>query len=358
MGRITAEDRFVIKTLRQEKNWGARRIVTEFPNKQWKTSTVSDLLRKIDATGDVKRKPGSGRPRTKRTPANIQLVEDMICSQEEPGTHATPRVIARNTHLSRSTVQRIAKLDLNLHVYKRFPVQQLTEDNKAKRLDCCNRLLQRFPNPRSTRRIWFTDEKLFPVAPPTNTQNNRVYSAATRKRQVHPTRLLFQRPHFSKSVMVSVGVSKMGKTNVVFVEPGETITSKYYCQAVLQEGHFPNIQRICGHHSWVLQQDGAPSHRAANTVAFLNALGVNFIEPTLWPPNSPDLNPVDYAIWGALEQKVYRHLIKNVDDLRTAISYEWQRMSLRMINRSIDEWRTRLQQVVHNNGGHIEHSFH
>jgi len=149
-----------------------------------------------------------------------------------------------------------------------------------------------------------------------------------------------------------------GKSDVVFIEPGAKITSDYYCQAVLQEGLFPSIESICGHHNWVLQQDGAPSHQAANTVAFLNARAVNFIEPTLWPPNSPDLNPVDYAIWGALQQKVYRHPIKKVEDLKTAISHEWQRMSQRMINRSIDEWRTRLQQVVLNNGGHIEHSLH
>jgi len=24
---------------------------------------------------------------------------------------------------------------------------------------------------------------------------------------------------------------------------------------------------------------------------------INFIEPHMWPPNSPDINPVDYAIW-------------------------------------------------------------
>ena len=27
---------------------------------------------------------------------------------------------------------------------------------------------------------------------------------------------------------------------------------------------------------------------------------VSFIKPQMWPPNSPDLNPVDYAVWGAL----------------------------------------------------------
>ena len=27
-----------------------------------------------------------------------------------------------------------------------------------------------------------------------------------------------------------------------------------------------------------------------------------FIEPENWPPDSPDLNPVDYSIWAALHQ--------------------------------------------------------
>jgi len=31
---------------------------------------------------------------------------------------------------------------------------------------------------------------------------------------------------------------------------------------------------------------------------------VSFIEPHVWPPNRPDLNPVDYAVWGALQQQV------------------------------------------------------
>jgi len=31
---------------------------------------------------------------------------------------------------------------------------------------------------------------------------------------------------------------------------------------------------------------------------------------TAWLPNLPDLNPVDYSIWGALRQLVYRQKIK------------------------------------------------
>ena len=55
---------------------------------------------------------------------------------------------------------------------------------------------------------------------------------------------------------------------------------------------------------WTLQQDGAPLHTANNTISYLKRENVSFIEPQMWPPNSPDLNPVDYAVWGALQQQV------------------------------------------------------
>ena len=31
-------------------------------------------------------------------------------------------------------------------------------------------------------------------------------------------------------------------------------------------------------------------------------LETEFVEPEKWPLNSPDLNPVEYSIWGALQQ--------------------------------------------------------
>ena len=48
----------------------------------------------------------------------------------------------------------------------------------------------------------------------------------------------------------------------------------------------------------LFQQDGAPAHRSRHTVAYLRSNVPEFIEPENWPPNSPDLNPVDYAVWG------------------------------------------------------------
>jgi len=62
----------------------------------------------------------------------------------------------------------------------------------------------------------------------------------------------------------------------------------------------PDIRAKCRQYRWTLQQDGAPSHPAKNTINHLKTEYISFIEPQWWPPNSPDLNPVDYAVWGAL----------------------------------------------------------
>ena len=123
------------------------------------------------------------------------------------------------------------------------------------------------------------------------------------------------------------------------------INSEYYCHQLLNNGLFPDVRDRCGLHNWILQQVGAPSHRSAQTIAFLVGEGVNFIEPTMWPPNSPDLNPVDYAVWGALQERVHKPEPRDVHQLKAAILEEWNRLFLRLNTKSIDQWRNRLSCV-------------
>ena len=59
-----------------------------------------------------------------------------------------------------------------------------------------------------------------------------------------------------------------------------------------------------------------------------------------------------------LINKVYLQCqFENIDQLKLALEAEWNRLSQKFINKSIDEWRQRLEAVVKNNGGHIEHLF-
>jgi len=159
--------------------------------------------------------------------------------------------------------------------------------------------------------------------------------------------------NFNRNVMLSVGVSRMGKTRVVFNDPG--VNSSYYCNIVLEKGLLPDIRAICRLYRLTLQQDGATVH-TARTMDYPKQEHINFIEPHMWPPNSPDINSVDYAIWGALQQQVYhQRQFKTVEERKRAIVTEWQKLSQRFIDNSINEWRRRLEAVIKNGGGHIEH---
>ena len=50
-----------------------------------------------------------------------------------------------------------------------------------------------------------------------------------------------------------------------------------------------------------------------------------FIPPEMWPPNSPDLNRVDYSIWGILQERVYRSRIHDVKESKERLLREWYR---------------------------------
>jgi len=56
----------------------------------------------------------------------------------------------------------------------------------------------------------------------------------------------------------------------------------------------------------MFQQDSAPAHRARETIKLLQRETPAFISPDLWPPNSPDLNPVNYKICGVMQDRVYQ----------------------------------------------------
>jgi len=46
---FTKEDRILIKVLRQSKGYSARKLLEEFPDKDWSRSALDRLLRQIDA---------------------------------------------------------------------------------------------------------------------------------------------------------------------------------------------------------------------------------------------------------------------------------------------------------------------
>ena len=94
-------------------------------------------------------------------------------------------------------------------------------------------------------------------------------------------------------------MSILETTELIFIEPGVKINGAYYRDVMLGQRLLPAIRFVSGDF-FTFQQDNAPAHRAGATVEFLSHNTPDFISPFLWPPNSPDLNPVDYEVWSCL----------------------------------------------------------
>jgi len=74
------------------------------------------------------------------------------------------------------------------------------------------------------------------------------------------------------------------------------------------------------------------------------------------PPNSPDLNPVDYSIWSVVEERIHQQQIQNTDELWQRLVAVWKDLEQHIVDTAIDQWRRRLTACIRAKGGHFEHS--
>jgi len=96
---------------------------------------------------------------------------------------------------------------------------------------------------------------------------------------------------------------------------------------------------------------------ARDTVTMLLQRDAKSFSPEMWPPKSPDLNPVAYCMWGILHERVYHSQIHDVKELKERLLKEWRLLDHTIMTAASGQWRSRLNACVCVNGGHCEHKF-
>ena len=74
----------------------------------------------------------------------------------------------------------------------------------------------------------------------------------------------------------------------------------------------------------------------------------DMIKKDEWHPNSPDLNPLDYHVWGAMLERyqVYSPKPKNLTELKNVLETIWMDLPQEPIDRAILAFRKRLNACV------------
>jgi len=305
--------------------------------------TVSRVRDNFEVTGTVKRKVGSGGHNAKRSE---EVLTGLACEIEASPT-TSMRQMAKNLDVSARTIRRAVK-DLGAFSYVRRRRQLLSDALKARRLDKGTKLLNWLKSqPRSTIRI-FSDKKNWTVDQKRNARNDRFL--AYHVEDVPP---IMETKHPASAMMLGVVASDGKRMPPHWFPCGLRVGTKEYLE-VMKDVVKPWLDANYPDGNYVWQQDSAPSHRATRTQNWCRDNLANFLPWTKWPPSSPDLNPLDYGIWGNVERKACAAPHPNVASLKAAVEQEWTNMSEDFVVKTCRAFRPRLEAMIAAKGGHFE----
>jgi inhibitor of nuclear factor kappa-B kinase subunit alpha len=254
--------------------------------------------------------------------------------------------------MSRRTISRIVHDDLHLSGYKVRPYEALSQKQMEARVKKAKKL-KLLVGKRNLGKVIFTDEKIFTLDESGKHPQVKIHIRRGSRKTNMAQHGRFIHPH-SPGIMVWGGVSKKGRSPLIFVEPGVKINARYYQDSILTPFHAWCNFTFGGTDDIKLQQDWAPAHRAKSTKEWLRTRNVHFWDEDVYPAASPDLNPMDFAIWGWMLDRLRNQHIDSLEHLKRKILEIWDNLEQNSIDKSIDQLPNRLELLLHANGSRFE----
>lgn len=184
--------------------------------------------------------------------------------------------------------------------------------------------------------VVFSDESTFQVG------------GSTRRRWVKKgTTAIVQTTKYPAKLMVWAGISLNGKTELYFVDG--TLNGPGYVQ-LLDRTYLPWI-RSKNFRGAVLQQDNAPCHTCKVAKAFMASKNMQVLP---WPPNSPDLNPIE-NLWAILKEKVAQRSPTTKVELKAILLEEWAKIPSELLTCLVHSMQKRINECLAAKGGHTSY---
>lgn len=231
---------------------------------------------------------------------------------------------------SRRTIQRVLGSCPSL-TYKKFKTRpHLTAAHKSARLAFARRSIE---NRLDWSKIVWSDEKKFNLDGP---DGIKYYWHDLRR---EPRR--FSKRQFGGGSLMIWGAFVNDTILNLHIMDG-TYNAERYCD-MLGECLEPFMQP-----EWTFMQDGASIHRAKDTKKWLHERDIPILE---WPPNSPDLNPIE-NLWGLLARTVYANgrQFSNKEELKVEILMQWDLISGETLVNLVNSMPKRIIDVIQCNG--------
>lgn len=329
-----------------------RRYGEKFPNRNLPNyKTFLSTERRLREKGTLKANNSErGRQRTRRTIRNIENVLQVV---EANSTISTRRLSAQ-TNISQSVVFRILK-EQQLHPFHYRQAQDILPEDLPMRRQFCQLLLFRHAeDPRFLANIIFSDESTFTRNGIFNMHNEHVWA----EENPHARKVT----HYQQSFKINVWAATLGNSLLGYhIIPGNLNAELYHEFLSTRFHEFLEDIPLARRGTLWYMHDGAPPHYSRQCRRWLNEhfpnrwIGRGNDAPINWPPRSPDLNPMDFTVWGQMKEKVYSVAINNEEQLRQRIENAFNDLMVEnKLSNVLFSLEKRLRQCIRANGGHFE----
>lgn len=331
----------------------ARRLYqNKFPHRRIPSHpTFAQIDRRLRETGAFK----PNRWNAGRRPQVLQPhVEENILDMVEQNPTTSMKRVALRCGVSKTSAWRVCHKQL-LHPYHAQKVQELKPADLPKRSEFCRWILQEFrQNPQFLETLLFTDEVCFTKDGVLNLHNLHKW-ADENPRFIRPTKSQYR---FSKNVWAGVIGNVLIGPHVL----PPRLTGHTYLE-FLRNDLTPLMEEVPLRlrRNMRFMHDGAPPHRYGTVKNYLDATypgrWIGNGGPVAWPPRSPDINVLDFYLWGAMKDLVYATEIRSQEDLLQRIqdAADANRLIPGVFLRTRGNFLKRCQLCIQENGGHYEH---
>ena len=296
-------------------------------------SAVSKILKRYNLEGNFSVRSRCGRPskvskHTKRRIKRAITTDPFLTSSD------LIREVSPLRCVSTETVSRVLRKEFRLWARKVQRKPMMTKTHLQKRKEFCQQTKDWTAEDWS--QVMWSDESNFYLFDQSVWRVRRTRgSDPSDHRFTQPT--VKHPPH----VMIWGCFSTAGRGGLAILPQNVTMNSARYLEVL--ESHLLPFMAI--RNTTVFMQDGAPCHQSKKVKEWLENHGIQTLK---WPPNSPDLNPIE-NLWCVMKRRINKLKITSIAQLKQAIVETWtQQTDSSLCNKLAASMPSRINAVIKN----------
>ena len=297
-------------------------------------STVYYILKKFKETVSTINITRAGRPKSISLRASRHL-KSIVKSNRRTGLRGITQLfnLSRDLPVSQKTVSRNIH-NLGFHARRACKKPLISPKNRIKRLGYYKR--HRLWTVNDWKNVVFSDESKFNLFH----SDGRVKIWRQPHERYHPGCTTKTVQGFGGSLMFwgCITYQKLGP----LIEVQNTLNSNIYISTILEP--FLRFWKILRRK--VFMQDNAPCHTSKVVEAWF---GLKKVKKLLWPPQSPDLNPIE-NVWEILFRRMRenKQQPRSLVELREGIKEEWRKFPIDIIQKLYQGLPGRVEELKKN----------